>query len=573
MKTKILIFVFFTLVINNLFSQSDPIERAKRVLSNPANMVSRGGGYVNRSISATPYYYEPHSSFGTGSQNNIKLSPPPPNSHPAVTGMGVNSEGNFDVNLYATQLCESQKSEPNQSYESEYTYQAPQTELKELVSETLPNKEILESLYSGWMVFDINYDKYNKLYGVTLKKFVEPIKKRILIIADNITKADYSKEEDLRTFPLSNGLYAMVFIADLYRTPDVTITTANFNQKPSNVTGIENVSFTSENYIESEEDFEIIWLTANTKTSEDYIDIEAFIKSSTKPEVKLRSVQKGVYLTSSIYVTQTNAGYIVRTRYSLDEGRNDIVLKATISGLSTVSDILSITKEMGGDKIAYLFGFSEYNYLASLNGENDVNTMAQNLKSLNWDVLTFNDLTGEQMRNKLKELNEKVNGNNYSKAMIYASGHGFNRVQDSKNYIAAIDASQTFCTQSDLSVDELLASINVSETLEKIVIVDACRDTLSKFINSPVGPWKSMKSSNLPQNTLIMYSCGFNQRSLAEGNQGSISIFTESITKYIKESLQTSFTTFFGWVKEHTLRFNRNQEPEFASSMQNDFTF
>jgi len=130
-------------------------------------------------------------------------------------------------------------------------------------------------------------------------------------------------------------------------------------------------------------------------------------------------------------------------------------------------------------RVALVIGNNDYqNFVKLDNPANDADSLAEVLKSINFDVVLYKNTTLHSFYRALSEFNKKAKDADV--ALIYFAGHG---VQfNSKNYLLQVDDEAE--TLDDISI----GSVPVERVLEilnamagvKVLILDACRNNPAK---------------------------------------------------------------------------------------------
>ena len=126
-------------------------------------------------------------------------------------------------------------------------------------------------------------------------------------------------------------------------------------------------------------------------------------------------------------------------------------------------------------RVALVIGNSAYQHTAALkNPSNDATDKAATLQQLGFDVIDGNDITKEEMEQRIRAFAAKLAGADVG--LFFYAGHGLQ--VDGKNFLAPVDAK----LQSDTDLDFEAVELNlVLKQLERnsrisVVFLDACRD-------------------------------------------------------------------------------------------------
>lgn len=185
-------------------------------------------------------------------------------------------------------------------------------------------------------------------------------------------------------------------------------------------------------------------------------------------------------------------------------------------------------------RVAFVVGNGAYKNVPALpNPAIDAKSMAMLLRNVGFDVVEGNNLSRDNMTEKLLDFGKKAQGADV--ALFFYAGHGI--AIGGTNYLLPIDAD--IKTEMDV---KLGAAINIDVTLDqtmgdakvKLVFLDACRDNpfaakirsgnASRSVNVQTG-LAEMKSG---EGTLIAFATGPGQTAL-DGDAGANSPFTRAL--------------------------------------------
>ena len=130
-------------------------------------------------------------------------------------------------------------------------------------------------------------------------------------------------------------------------------------------------------------------------------------------------------------------------------------------------------------RVALVIGNSAYQHTAALkNPSNDAIDMAATLRQLGFDVIDGNDLTKEEMEQRIRAFAAKLAGADVG--LFFYAGHGLQ--VDGKNFLAPVDAK----LQSDTDLDFEAVELNlVLKQLERTAGSRWCSSTLAATIRLP----------------------------------------------------------------------------------------
>ena len=208
-------------------------------------------------------------------------------------------------------------------------------------------------------------------------------------------------------------------------------------------------------------------------------------------------------------------------------------------------------KKVAQERIALIIGMAAYKEVDSLPlCRSDADSMAKVLKSLNFEIIEYKDLTKEGMENAITDWASKLK--NYDVGLFYYSGHGA-EVQG-ENYLFPVDARKSTPIQqkySTVSVGEILDVFGQAENEQdsrlktNILILDACRDNpYTKSWTKSTGTEGGLANiANIPNGTFIGFATAPGKVASAIGTTNSP--YTKAILKDVmtpNESIDDIFT-------------------------------
>ncbi len=139
------------------------------------------------------------------------------------------------------------------------------------------------------------------------------------------------------------------------------------------------------------------------------------------------------------------------------------------------SKITNFETNKPGKRIALVIGNG--NYIGSIlaNPENDARSMTDILKKLGFEVYSYKNLNGSQMKRAIDEFGSKLKGNDVG--LFYYAGHGLQA--KGYNYLIPVDAQLTTEEQVEydcVRADRVLALMETSGTKVNVIVLDACRN-------------------------------------------------------------------------------------------------
>lgn len=342
----------------------------------------------------------------------------------------------------------------------------------------------------------------------------------------------------------------------------------------------------------------ITWTSPNQSAS--YVtndNKQQTISACIKAEGNLEEVK--LYLNGRLYDSKRD--FVIRKKNNgnsctldfqksiyLSEGKNTIYIVAANEGGQTTSYTRTITvKEKvivnnddvkpqpltpsRNDRVALIIGNANYDDVNARlkNPKNDADAMETKLKTLGFKTIKITDANKSTMRAKIREFGEALKENKVG--LFYYAGHGFQI--EGKNYLVPVDAhiaDQADAEDACVSVDYILAKMEVSNTETNLVILDACR-------NNPFRSW--MRSSNSgglisvsrqPKGSLIAFAT--QPGNVAADGNGSNGVYTSAWLKHLQpgKNIFEVLTNINGTVSTAS---GEKQVPWFNSSLQASFVF
>lgn len=179
-------------------------------------------------------------------------------------------------------------------------------------------------------------------------------------------------------------------------------------------------------------------------------------------------------------------------------------------------------------KLALCIGNDTYEILPQLSCcVADATAMEEQLKSLGFDTVLKINLNREEMADIVLEFVEQIE--RYDVALLYYAGHGFQA--DSDNILAPIDLNTNnrpaAVRMSAFPLSELMNQLNRFPEQTKIVILDACRETLGYR-----GSFQDFAPVSAPQGSVIAFATSPGQSSKENSVTGH-GRYTEALLQYM----------------------------------------
>ena len=206
--------------------------------------------------------------------------------------------------------------------------------------------------------------------------------------------------------------------------------------------------------------------------------------------------------------------------------------------------------------------------MAALNNAvNDAREMTKALKHVNFEVLSYENLDKRRMEDVMREFVGKLGRNDVG--LFYFSGHGIQH--DNKNYL--IPVRENVKKTSDVpyegvDVDRIMANLKDAQNSMNIVILDACRSTLS---DSRGGLSRGLTVIEAPQGSIIAFATSPG-KTAADGDGGN-SPYTKNLIRAMQLK-GVQIEQVFKEVRQAVIKeTNGEQTPSETSYLVGDFYF
>lgn len=189
-------------------------------------------------------------------------------------------------------------------------------------------------------------------------------------------------------------------------------------------------------------------------------------------------------------------------------------------------------------RVALVIGNSDYANTPRLaNPINDARALGAKLTGLGFEVMTLENLGGQQMRMALGRFTE--NALNADVALVFYAGHGIE--MSGRNYLIPVDAemrSEATAQFEALALDDVISAVNLSGTLG-MVLLDACRDNPFATTMQRNNGTRSLRRGLAPVNVEgeqgLVVSFAAQEGSTAEDGAGGNSPYTAALLEVIDE--------------------------------------
>lgn len=322
----------------------------------------------------------------------------------------------------------------------------------------------------------------------------------------------------------------------------------------------------------------LAWLSpkhTNETTSISTYSLQLCMKSSAeqfKMEVWLNNELLDAL--SNISVIDKKCSFTYIKNLELSEGKNTIsVTIIDKNGEEKFSRSVTYKekkKEYRG--LALVIGNADYLKTEDLmNPINDANEMARAFNKLGFEVLHFENLSQEEMKQALGNFALKLS--NYKTGIFYYAGHGLQ--YNGRNYLVPVDvniSSYDEVVNKCFDTGELLTKMELMELETSILILDACRNNPFKGIISGSGDLSGgLTGTDAPAGSIVAFATAPGKT--ASDGTGRNGLYTQEILNNIyKENLKVE--DLFKRVRVNVMtKSNNRQIPWETSSLIKDFYF
>ena len=220
-------------------------------------------------------------------------------------------------------------------------------------------------------------------------------------------------------------------------------------------------------------------------------------------------------------------------------------------------------------RTALIIGNGGYSDSPLKNPPNDAGDMAQALKTLGFEVLSYTNLDQNGMKRAIRDFGAKLRAKN-GVGLFYYAGHG---VQvKGVNYLIPVGAkvdTEEEVEYESVEVGLVLAQMESAKNNMNIVILDACRN--NPFARSFRSADKGLASIDAPSGTLLAYSTA--PGSVASDGTDRNGLYTQELLKNLQIADLTIEDVFKRVRAEVQKKTQGRQTPWESSSLVNDFYF
>ncbi len=247
--------------------------------------------------------------------------------------------------------------------------------------------------------------------------------------------------------------------------------------------------------------------------------------------------------------------------------------------LAWVMLIAGINVAIAEKRVALVIGNSAYQHTTSLlNPSNDAEDVTAKLRRLNFDVITGNDLTGNEFSQLVIDFTQRLQGADV--ALLFYAGHGIQF--KNTNYLVPIDAklsNQFSLKREAIALDDVLEQMEALVPTN-LVFLDACRnnpltDVLQNSIkstgrNATIARGQA-KVDSRGNETLITFAAA--PGAVAADGKGRNSPFTKALLKHIDTPGVEVEVMLKRVTKEVRTFTKQKQNPERLSRLTREFYF
>ena len=236
--------------------------------------------------------------------------------------------------------------------------------------------------------------------------------------------------------------------------------------------------------------------------------------------------------------------------------------------LLCIASTLCAAQPAGEKRVALVIGNAAYKSSPLTNPVNDARAIADQLKSLGFDVISRENLKVAQIPGVLREFRSRIQPG--AVAMFFYAGHGLQI--KGVNYLPAVDAAvqgEDDVPLQSLNVNQVLDIMEDTKTRLNLVFLDACRNNpFARSLRSAAG---GLARVNAPSGTLISFAT--RPGSTASDGTGKHGLYTEYLLQEIIKPNQPVEQMLKGVVIGVKKLSQGKQEPWMEGSLDGDFYF
>lgn len=223
----------------------------------------------------------------------------------------------------------------------------------------------------------------------------------------------------------------------------------------------------------------------------------------------------------------------------------------------------------GSKRVALVIGNAKYQKSALVNPINDARLVSDRLKRIGFDVVTMENLDSSRFESGIRDFANRAKGADV--ALFYYAGHALQA--DGENYLMPVNNSSMRTLEDvrnggSVQLASVLAMLDVSAPVVKIVIVDACRDSPLPSLTRSLSGGGLAPITKAPRGGLIAFATAPGRT--ADDGTGKNSTFSKHFAAQIGVPGQT-IEQIFKRVREAVKTETKNrQEPIETSNLVGD---
>jgi len=222
-------------------------------------------------------------------------------------------------------------------------------------------------------------------------------------------------------------------------------------------------------------------------------------------------------------------------------------------------------------RLALLIGVSNYKNATKLkNPLNDVNSMANVLSKLGFEIKTCKDVSFQAFKQALNDFAVKLN--DYEIGLFYFAGHGLQ--VKGKNYLVPSDANPINENQVEfdcIDANQILSLMSSANNHTNLIILDACRNNPFERSWQRSLTVQGLSYMSAPYGTLIAYSTAPDKT--ASDGEGDNGLYTSVLVDEILSPNLTILQVLQN-VRTKLIQISHgDQVPWESTSLLNDFVF
>ncbi len=326
---------------------------------------------------------------------------------------------------------------------------------------------------------------------------------------------------------------------------------------------------------------QVTWLSpqyVNSSTSSKSVKAKVCIKSDSELEnvqFLVNGKVKVNYATRGYTVVNANCDYTIERDVPVENGSNKITVKVTNAGGEVLSDARIVNLQIDNvstdqKRLALVIGNGKYLLSPLKNPVNDAQLMAEELRTLGFDVMSYTDLSQNDMKSKIREFGNKLSQQK-GVGLFYYAGHGIQL--NGENYLVPVSAvinKEQDVELEAVNLKRVLGEMDYAQNDLNIIILDACRNNpFARSFRS--GGGNGLATTTAPKGTFIAYATA--PGSVASDGTGENGLYTQELVKALEQP-GYKIEDVFKAVRNNVYKMsNEMQVPWENSSIFGDFYF